>query len=87
MKIFIFEPYEWDYCGGAIIAIASSYEEAVYIIVEDANPMWDLKKEYFAKDESEFENVDRDWNTWLLTHVIETTEEKPRLVMVNFNYA
>lgn len=93
MKIFIFEPHNWSFCGGGIVIIASSYEEAVELIVKetyDPNISYieqQFKKEYFAKDVSEFKDIDRDWDNWLLTHVIETSEEKQRLVMVNFNYA
>lgn len=89
MKIFIFEPYKWDYCGGGIVVIASSYEKAVEIIVKETyNPNFSqqFKKEYFAEDEHDFDGVDRQWDTWLLTHEIETTEVKQRIVMINFNY-
>ncbi len=93
MKIFIFEPYKWEYCGGGIVVIASSYEEAVELIGKetyDPNTSYvdqDFKKEYFAKDESEFKDIDRRWNTWVLTHEIETTEVKQRIAMINYNYA
>lgn len=93
MKIFIFEPYKWDYCGGGIVIIAFSFKEAVELIVKetyDPNNSYteqQFKKEYFAKDKAEFEDVDREWDTWVLTHEIETTEVKQRIVMINYNYA
>lgn len=34
MKLFIFEPYEWAYCGGALAIIAESYEKAVEMVIE-----------------------------------------------------
>ncbi len=36
MKLFIFEPYKWSYCGGAIGVLAKSFEDAVTrILVAD----------------------------------------------------
>ena len=35
MKLYIFEPYDWDYCGGAIGILANSFEEAIDLIVEE----------------------------------------------------
>ena len=34
-KLFIFEPYEWSYCGGAIGVIAESFEGAINLIIEE----------------------------------------------------
>jgi len=35
MKLFIFEPYEWSYCGGAIGVIAPDFESAVDQIMKE----------------------------------------------------
>ena len=35
MKLFIFEPYNWAYCGGAIGIIANTFEDAVDLIVRE----------------------------------------------------
>jgi len=44
MKLFIFEPYKWAYCGGAIGVIHHTFEDAVDLILkEDAER---AKKEY-----------------------------------------
>ena len=34
IKLFIFEPHEWSYCGGAIGVIAKNFEQAVKLLVE-----------------------------------------------------
>ena len=35
MKLYIFEPHEWSYCGGAIGIIAETFDEAVKIVITD----------------------------------------------------
>jgi len=53
MKLFIFEPYSWAYCGGVIGIIAETYEAAIDLIVgedlvravEEANKE-DVRKRY-----------------------------------------
>ncbi len=35
IKLFIFEPYEWSYCGGAIGIVAKDIKQAVDIIIEE----------------------------------------------------
>lgn len=32
MKIFVFEPFEWNYCGGAIVVIAATEQRAHELI-------------------------------------------------------
>lgn len=32
MKLFVFVPYQWDYCGGALGVVAEDYNEAVSIL-------------------------------------------------------
>lgn len=34
MKLYIFQPYNWDYCGGVIAVIANSFSEAVDLIIK-----------------------------------------------------
>ena len=48
MNLYIFEPYEWAYCGGAIGVLADSYTKAVDLIVE--------KDKKHAKDRFETES-------------------------------
>lgn len=32
MKLFVFEPHKWDFCGGAIVVIASTEQHAHELI-------------------------------------------------------
>ena len=38
MKLFVFEPFKWDYCGGAIVAIAANVQEVAELV-------WQRQKE------------------------------------------
>ena len=33
MRLYIFEPYEWSYCGGAIGIIAETFDKAVEMVI------------------------------------------------------
>lgn len=102
MNLYIFEPYEWDYCGGAIGVIADTFNGAIEAIIEYDRPRaermakeYDLpvdscrqyKPEYFQRSTETFEeNSD---NQWLLNHTIHlpATYIIPRVMFNNWNYA
>jgi len=45
MKIFIFTPFQWSYCGGAIGAVAENYDEAVSILraYKEKDPLYGVE--------------------------------------------
>ena len=58
MKLFIFEPYEWAYCGGAIGVVAETYEDAVEFIIEnDKQRCLKAKK----RIEEKYKNTEKRW--------------------------
>jgi len=101
MKLFIFEPYEWDYCGGAIGVISDTFENAVKcILLEDQkqareqskeglynmSSYTNYKKKHFAKTSEGF--IKDHWDQWLLTNTFDLPEEtEERVVFDNWNYA
>ena len=58
MKLFIFEPHEWAYCGGAIGVVANTFEEAVNFIVEDDRQRYLKEKK---RIEEKWKNTDKRW--------------------------
>lgn len=38
MKLFVFVPYEWSYCGGALGVVAGNYDEAISILRDYCEP-------------------------------------------------
>jgi len=86
--LFIFEPYEWDYCGGAIGAIAGTYVDAVNLItnIKSTDGVKRFKSKMFSKDKRYFKKDHYD--QWLLTNTIEIVgPEQSRIVFNNWNYA
>ena len=58
MKLFIFEPYSWAYCGGVIGIIDETYEDAVNLIVEkDRQRYLEAKKQI----EEKYKSTDKRW--------------------------
>jgi len=98
MELFVFEPHEWVCCGGAIGVIASSFEEAVNLIIEEdkkrcSNCEWFsvdrlYYKKYFAKTPTKFrkDSVDQ----WLLTSTTKISSKSniksPVILFDNWNY-
>jgi len=97
MKIFIFEPYGWSYCGGACGAIAEDFDQAVQLLVEKFAKDNDETFPWLQKDDCDhrFQKVEEGFeedscNQWLLTHevtVVEEGEPNPRVLFNNWNYA
>jgi hypothetical protein len=90
MKLFVFEPYEWDYCGGAIGAIAETFDEAVDLIVESKRRRLDdfrgYEKYHFSRNKNGF--TEDHYNQWLLTTELEVSDDsKPEVVFDNWNWA
>ena len=97
MKLFIFEPYEWSYCGGVIGIISDTFENAVNFIVEKDRKRAiedkttgkvayrEYRKKYFAASSNKFKKDN--WDQWLLTHTFEVPEEtETRIAFDNWNY-
>ena len=99
MKLFIFEPYKWNHCGGAIGVIARTFQEAVNaVIATDKFEVWrdmrlgsglamrSYRRHQFATDPSYFEKPR--YHQWLLTHeVIVNGHDRIQVLFDNWNYA
>lgn len=84
--LFVFEPYEWCYCGGAIGVIAETYDEAVELIVKSSSKYEKYERKFFSKSEECFKKDHYD--QWLLTDTIEVnSSEQSRIVFNNWNYS
>lgn len=101
MTLYVFEPYDWDYCGGAIGVVARTFDEAVETIVEaerirsapeakewglQAGSCMRYKPEYFQRDKKVFERDESD--QWLLTNEIYLSEKyiAPKVLFDNWNF-
>jgi hypothetical protein len=90
MKLFIFEPYEWEYCGGALGVIAESYEQAIQLLlnIKDSNDDHEFKSEFFAKNKTDAEKFNETIDKWLLTQEVELKcDLKPEVILNNWNWA
>ena len=97
MNLYVFVPYEWDYCGGAIGVVASDFDEAVEIIkaVKHRQPgtseeRFPYKNHLFIKPEREYEYLAKEdsWEQWILEYECKTDDDKgPRVVFDNWNNA
>lgn len=102
MNLYIFEPYGWAYCGGAIGIVAETFDKAIEMIVEADKIQAKSKKEiynnltiddcrsykpeYFQRDKKVFKEDTSD--QWLLTHKIPTSPGNlPEILFDNWNFA
>ena len=85
MNLYIFEPYEWAYCGGAIGIIARTFDESVETVVKNGNNRY--KRKYFSTNTETF--VNDGVNQWLLTYTIPLpgTYIIPEVMFNNWNFA
>jgi hypothetical protein len=58
MKLFVFEPYNWSYCGGVIGIIAETFEDAVAFIVEKDRQRY-LEEKKWIKEK--WKNTEKRW--------------------------
>jgi len=81
MKLFIFEPSkDWDYCGGAIIITANSFEEV--------KTKFQNEDRRFYKEEDEIEHkIVKGIDSWILTHTFDVDYGESGILVENFNYA
>ena len=84
MRLFIFEPYNWVYYGGAIGVIAESYNEAINMLLADKDE--NFKERYFGKNKKDFKESRYDQCQWLLTHTIKVVNTKKGILFKNWNY-
>jgi hypothetical protein len=87
MKLFIFEPYQWEYCGGTIVVIAENYDQAIDLLldIKDENGELEYGRDYFSTDPDDFTYG---WDQWLLSQEIELKDNlEPKVIVQNWNYA
>ena len=87
-KLYVFEPAEnWSFCGGAIVIIATSWDEVVELgrayKEEDDYP----KPNFYAEPKYLPKNSDDCIDAWLLTGIFAVPHmEESRVVTYNYNY-
>lgn len=90
MNVYVFEPYNWGYCGGAIVVVAETEQRAKELILTKQRAEHD--DEYLPWNDSyaeRFKQNEEDGNCWELTSVIEcyTPVQIERVICFNYNYA
>ena len=89
-NMFIFEPYSWSHCGGAIVVIADTFKEAAILAKENCTTDYDRKngEEYDGVFSSETSGLKEDESgQWVLTKKFEVVDNKKhRVVVNNWNY-
>ncbi len=89
MKLYIFEPYKFDWCGGAIVVVAEDFEQAVDFIMEIKNRhgrglKYDRSRLLKNKDNYSWDKSV--YNQWVLTHELELAEpHDPGVIVENWN--
>lgn len=93
MNLYIFEPYKWPYCGGAIVVLHWSLQQAIELI----HKQHPNEKDPICETPKEIETVkirygDGSENVqgygWLLSEVLQVSQtETPRIVAFNYQYA
>lgn len=86
--MYIFEPCNWAYCGGAIVVIADIFGQAVRLAKEACTDK-DDEKIYDGVFSRDREDMEEDyWDQWLLTGEFKVLDDKsPRVVVNNWNYS
>lgn len=89
-NIFIFEPFNWGFCGGAIVVIANTFDQAVHLAREACTDIDDEEEiiydGLFSRDQKDME--EDYWDQWLLTGEFKVLDDKnPRVVVNNWNYS
>ena len=91
MKIFLFRP-RWDYCGGGIVVIANTVEEAWALARQEE----EKEKEIPGRSWKEYDREVRvltnhdyiaDVGTWQVVDSFDVSEKTPRVVLFDWNHA
>ena len=89
IKLFIFEPYSWAYCGGAVGIVAENFEQAVELAIEEyTDPEDGTCDDKFQRTTEGFQ--EDSWSQWLLSDELTIVEEgkpNPRVLFCNWNFA
>ncbi len=86
MRVFIFEPCNWEYCGGALGVIANDFDEAVKLLRKEGKERSNNHMGNFSESREDY--PDENSGQWLLTNTFDISDsEKPRVFLFNFNYA
>lgn len=93
--LFIFEPYEWFYYGGAIGVIAETFDNAVDTILEGAllrskngyNSYRAYSREQFFTSRNSASVNTKFKHKWVVTHKLITIKSGPAMILFdNWNY-
>lgn len=87
MKIFIFQPLNWSYCGGGLVISAESFANAEVLFL----------KEYLRRRKASYETAPRLFrerskeeggtNCWIVVKEIECSYDKEEIILYNYNEA
>ena len=87
MKIFIFQPLDWSYCGGGLVISAESFENAEALLLKDylekRRSSWETAPRLFRENSKE-EGGDK---CWIVVKEIECTYDKEEIILYNYNEA
>lgn len=76
---YIFKPSIcWEHCGGGLVIVADSFEEAQKLFGENG-------KLFFS--EKEAEQDDKTYNIWTLVESIQTTFPESKIILYDENWA
>ena len=95
MKLFVFKPSKyWNYCGGVLMATASSFEEACQRLKEKLKEIGESNDVKFRKtdfDKKEwrrrFAAGTRTYDVWVLLYELNLEDGSPDICLVEYNYA
>jgi hypothetical protein len=88
LKIFVFSPYDWHYCGGALVVVAEDYDAAIALL--RASNEYDVWDACFASCKAEAKSYGEasGWKgSWLLGYSAPVEDTTARVVLVDYNYA
>ncbi len=90
MNIYVYEPYQWNYCGGAIVVVAETEQRVQELILTRQRAEHDDEYIPWKEDYAErFKQNEEDGHCWELTSVIEcyVPIQVEWVVCFNYNYA
>lgn len=82
-NIYIFKPSEqWRYCGGGLVIVAESFEEAQKLVAENPEP---LKTAKLFKKESDIDKEEF-MSIWILVETISVNYPESRIILHDENW-
>jgi len=87
MKLFIFEPLDWAYCGGGLVISAESFGNAEALLLKEflreRKSNWEIAPRVFRENSKE-QGGD---GCWIVVKEIECSYDKEEIILYNYNYS